>query len=168
VRQMLSSVDNSRLVFTAPKTIGSSAGVGLSRRVLDALRRQRERQDSDRLQWGTAYEDFGLVFARENGQPLRPEYVLRRFRALSTEAGLPIVRVHDLRHLAASMVIAAGVPLPIVSKTLRHSGTGTTADLYAHLTRETAHEAVDAMAAALDTAKVRARRDAGGRSGAES
>jgi hypothetical protein len=43
--------------------------------------------------------------------------------------------------------------LPIVSKTLRHSRTGITADLYAHLTRETAHQAVDAMAAALDAAE---------------
>jgi hypothetical protein len=54
------------------------------------------------------------------------------------------------------MMIAAGVPLPIVSKTLRHSGTGITADLYAHLTRETAHQAVDAMAAALEAAETRA------------
>jgi integrase len=82
--------------------------------------------------------------------------VLRRFRGLAADAGLPRVRVHDLRHLAASMMIAAGFPLPIVSKTLRHSGTGITADLYAHLTRETAHQAVDAMAAALDAAETRA------------
>ncbi len=156
VRQTLSSVDNARLVFTTPKTRGSAAGVGLSRRVIDALRRQRARQNIDRSTWGSAYQEHDLVFARENGLPLRPEYVLRRFRSLAADAGLPRVRVHDLRHLAASMMIAAGVPLPIVSKTLRHSGTGITADLYAHLTRETAHQAVDAMAAALDAAETRA------------
>jgi integrase len=156
VRQTLSSIDNSRLVFTTPKTRGSAAGVGLSRRVIDALHRQRARQTSERTKWGTAYQDHDLVFARENGLPLRPEYVLRRFRSLANDAGLPRARVHDLRHLAASMMIAAGVPLPIVSKTLRHSGTGITADLYAHLTRETAHQAVDAMAAALDAAETRA------------
>ena len=111
---------------------------------------------AERARWGAAYQDHDLVFARENGLPLRPEYVLRRFRSLAADAGLPRARVHDLRHLAASMMIAAGVPLPIVSKTLRHSGTGITADLYAHLTRETAHQAGDAMAAALDAAETRA------------
>jgi hypothetical protein len=68
------------------------------------------------------------VFAWENGEPIRPERVLRRFRVITEAAGLPRVRVHDLRHLAASMMIAAGVPLPIVSKTLRHSTVSITAD----------------------------------------
>ncbi|MER5671944.1 tyrosine-type recombinase/integrase [Pseudonocardia alni] len=157
VRQTLSSVDNSRLVFTAPKTKGSAAGVGLSKRVVEALRRQRERQDRDRARWGDAYATHDLVFARDNGEPLRPEYVLRKFRALTDAAGLPRVRVHDLRHLAASMMIAAGVPLPIVSKTLRHSTVSITSDVYSHLTADVAREAVDAMQAALDAAEAEAR-----------
>lgn len=94
---------------------------------------------------GEAYTDLGLIFARADGNPLRPEYVLRRFRTLTAAAGLPRVRVHDLRHLAASMMIAAGVPLPIVSKTLRHSTVSITADVYSHMTADIAREAVDAM-----------------------
>ena len=156
VRQTLSSVDNARLVFTKPKTKGSAAGVGLSTRVVAALRRQRDRQDGERAAWGDAYADHGLIFCRENGEPLRPEYVLRRFRTLTAAAGLPRVRVHDLRHLAASMMIAAGVPLPIVSKTLRHSTVAITADVYSHMTADIAREAVDAMAAALDAAEAEA------------
>jgi len=140
------------LIFAAPKTKGSAAGVGLSRHVVEVLRRQRTRQDAE---WGEAYTEGDLVFARENGLPLQPEYVLRRFRVLAKAAGLPRVRAHDLRHLAASF--AAGVPLPIVSKTLRHSATRITADLYAHLMRETAHQAVDTMAAVLDAAEDEAR-----------
>ncbi len=92
------------------------------------------------------------MFARENGAPLRPEYALRRFRELSDATGLPRVTLHDLRHLAATMMIAAGVPLALVSKTLRHSQVGITADLYGHLTREATHAAADALGAALDTA----------------
>jgi integrase len=89
--------------------------------VVEALRRQRTRQDVERAHWDVEYVDRDLVFARENGEPIRPKRVLRRFRTLTAAAGLPRVRVHDLQHLAASMMIAAGVPLPIVSKTLRHS-----------------------------------------------
>ncbi|MFN2494846.1 MAG: tyrosine-type recombinase/integrase [Pseudonocardiaceae bacterium] len=156
VTRTLSVIEGSALVFTAPKTKGSAAGVGLSKRVVAALERQRTRQNAERREWGSTYEDGDLVFARENGAPLRPEHVLRRFRALSKTAGLPAVRVHDLRHLAASMMIAAGVPLPIVSKTLRHSTVSITSDIYAHMTADIAREAVDSLAAVLDAAEAEA------------
>lgn len=141
-----------RLVYTAPKTTASEAGVGLSRRVVEALKLQQARQAVERAEWAEAYEDNDLVFARENGAPLWPKAVATRFRALAKAAGVPVIRVHDLRHMAATVMISSGVPLPIVSKTLRHSRVGITADLYGHLTREVAVEAADAMGAALDAA----------------
>jgi integrase len=109
-------------------------------------------QEIDRETWGDAYEDHDLVFARENGAPLRPEYVTRRFVALSRSAGLRRVRLHDLRHGAASLMLAAGVPMAIVSKMLRHSSIGITVDTYGHLSEETARTASDAIGALLDAA----------------
>jgi integrase len=106
-RGTLSSVAG-RLEFGAPKTAGSAAGVGLSPRVVAALIRQAGQQEIERAEWGAAYEDDQLVFARENGAPLRPEYALRHFHALSDAAGLPRVRLHDLRHLAATLMITSG------------------------------------------------------------
>jgi hypothetical protein len=106
--------------------------------------------------WAAEYQDRDLLFAREDGSPIRPERVLCRFRLLTEAAGLPKVRVHDLRHLAASMMIAAGVPLPIVSQTLRHSTVSITADTYTHMTAEVALAAVDAMADALAAAEAEA------------
>jgi integrase len=150
-RGNLSNVEG-HLMFTAPKTVGSSAGVGLSPRVVAALHRQAERQEVERALWAEAYEDDQLVFCRENGAPLRPEYVLRRFHELSDAAGLPRVRVHDLRHLAATLMLASGVPLPLASKMLRHSQVGITADLYGHLTREASLAAADSLGAVLDAA----------------
>jgi len=141
-----------RLAFTAPKTKGSAAGVGLSARVVAALRRQAARQAIERTEWAETYQDDDLVFARENGAPLRPDKVLDRFHVLTAQAGLPQVRLHDLRHLAATLMIAAGVPLPLVSKTLRHAASGITADLYGHLTRESALAAADGLGAVLDAA----------------
>lgn len=157
VRRTLSIVPGEGVTFGKPKTEGSAAGVGLSKRVIEALHRQRARQDAERHEWGSAYEDGDLVFARENGAPLRPEQVLRRFKVLAAEAGLPVVRVHDLRHLAASLMIAAGVPLTIVSKTLRHSTTRITADTYTHLTDDVSRQAVDAAAASLEAAEAEMR-----------
>jgi hypothetical protein len=56
-----------RLLFTAPKTMGSAAGVGLSARVVAAFKRQAERQALERAEWADCYEDGDLVFARVNG-----------------------------------------------------------------------------------------------------
>jgi site-specific recombinase XerD len=124
----------------------------LSARAVDALRRRAQRHRSEATT-GAAYQDSDLVFCRPDGRPLRPEYVLRVFYDLAEAAGLPRIRVHDLRHLAATIMITSGVPLASVSKTLRHTTLSTTVDIYGHLTRQAAQDAVDATAAALDAAE---------------
>ncbi|MGW6691930.1 tyrosine-type recombinase/integrase [Streptomyces sp. NPDC054961] len=87
----------------------------------------------------------GLVFCRPDGRPLGPHQVLDRLHRLSEEAGVPRISVHDLRHLAATITITAGVPLTVVSKTLRHSTLSTTANIYGHLTQQAARKAVDTI-----------------------
>ncbi|PWW60217.1 site-specific recombinase XerD [Actinokineospora spheciospongiae] len=141
VRHTLSNINNTTPVFTAPKTKSSHAWVCLSPRVTAAFRDQATRQPGR-----------DLVFTRENGQPLRPEYVLRHFHALTAETGLPRIRVHDLRHFAATTMISANVPLAMVSKTLRHSTVSTTTQVYTHLLLPAAQQAVGAIADALDNA----------------
>ena len=89
--------------------------------------------------------------------------MLHHFYDLTEAAGLPRIRVHDLRHLAATIMITAGVPLAMVSKTLRHSTLSTTVDIYGHLTRQAAQDAVDATATALDNAEHKARKPPSGR-----
>ncbi|MCS7484571.1 site-specific integrase [Umezawaea endophytica] len=138
VRHTLSNIDNSTPVFTAPKTKSSLAWVGLSDRVCAALRRQAERQP------GRA-----LVFTRRGGQPLRPEYALRHFHQLTAQAGLPRIRVHDLRHFAATTMLSSQVPLAMASKTLRHSTLSTTTEIYGHLLKHVALDAVRAIEIAL-------------------
>jgi len=160
IRQTVVDVGG-RLEFSTPKTKSSEATVPLTQRAMHALLQWRLGQDIDKQSWGNAYEDHDLIFARENGQPLRPEYVTRRFVALSKAAGLRQVRLHDLRHGAASLMLAAGVPMAIVSKMLRHSSIGITVDTYGHLSEETARTASDAIGALLDAAFDEAANPAG-------
>ncbi|MFF7656679.1 tyrosine-type recombinase/integrase [Streptomyces sp. NPDC007983] len=94
--------------------------------------------------------NFRFVFHREDGRPLHPEYVLNHFHYLARQAGVPRTSVHDLRHLAATLALTHGVELTIVSKTLRHSTISTTANIYGHLTKPAARQAVDAIAKQLD------------------
>lgn len=149
VRRTLSDVGG-HLVFSEPKTRASAAGVGLPSRVVAALEVQAMRQQLERDEWGDAYDDGRLVFARESGAPIRPEHVLKRFGPLCSAAGVPKIRIHDLRHTAATLMIGSGVPLAIVSKVLRHTQVSITADLYGHLSREIATSAADTFGAALD------------------
>ena len=77
---------------------------------------------------------------------LSPEQVSRRFKLLARQAGLPVIRFHDLRHTSASLALAAGVPMKVVSERLGHSSTGITADLYTHVAPALARDAADAIA----------------------
>ncbi|MFJ2189929.1 tyrosine-type recombinase/integrase [Kitasatospora sp. NPDC087861] len=94
----------------------------------------------------------GLVFARPDGEPLRPQWVLDQLRKRTAELDLPKIGLHDLRHTAASIMIAANIPLAIVSKALRHSNLASTVDLYGHLLKDSVDDAVKALASALDRA----------------
>ncbi len=67
------------------------------------------------------------------------------FKKLLKAAGLPNVRFHDLRHSTATVLLAAGVPLKVVSELLGHSSVAITADIYAHVSPEMQQEAVKWM-----------------------
>ena len=153
VRYTLSNVNNTTPVFTTPKTKSSYTWIGLSTRSVRALRRQAERQRLLRLAAGPAYQDQDLVFTRRNGQPLRHEYVLRHLHQLTADAGLPQIRVHDLRHFAATTMLSSQVPLAMASKTMRHSTLSTTIEVYGHLLRHVAQQAVEAIDTALTAAE---------------
>jgi hypothetical protein len=79
---------------------------------------------------GEAWIDTGYVFTSPLGAPLNPDYLTRRFRQLVTRSGLPPVRLHDLRHGAASLAHAAGADLKTVREQLGHTSIVLTADTY--------------------------------------
>ncbi|MGP8000166.1 MAG: tyrosine-type recombinase/integrase [Streptosporangiaceae bacterium] len=111
------------------------------------LRSWRKRQLAERLEWGETWQDTGRVFTREDGQPLRPGHISEHFAVLIRRAGLPPVRFHDLRHGAATMLIAAGQPVKVVSAILGHSTSAFTMDVYAVVAEELAEAAAMAIAA---------------------
>ncbi|MFB7467723.1 tyrosine-type recombinase/integrase [Streptomyces sp. NPDC056224] len=143
VRCTLSAIDNNHLVITTPKTRSSRGWVAISPRVATALWHRAGSAPQTRGDPNNLFT--GLVFCQPDGHPLGPHQVLDRLHRLSEEAGVPRISVHDLRHLAATITITAGVPLTVVSKTLRHSTLSTTANIYSHLTQQAAREAVDTI-----------------------
>jgi hypothetical protein len=81
------------------------------------------------------------VFARDNGTPYEANAVTKRFRQLAIDAGVRPVRLRDLRHGAASLMLAGGMPLALVSKRLGHSSITITADTYTHMLEDANREA---------------------------
>lgn len=134
------------------KTDGSEAPIALDRATVDVLRAHRVRQSEERLAWGEAWQGVGHVFTREDGSPLHPASVTAVFERLAFEAGLPPVRLHDLRHGAATLALAAGVDMKVVQEMLRHSSITITADIYSSVLPEMAHEAAEAAAAMIPRA----------------
>lgn len=130
-----------------PKTKKGERTVALDAGTVAAMRSHRARQLEERLAWGPAYRDEGLVFAREDGSPLRPDYVTRHFQLLARAAGVPVIRLHDLRHTHASHALAAGVAIKVVSERLGHSSTAITEDIYTHVVPKVAADAAELIAA---------------------
>jgi Site-specific recombinase XerD len=140
---------NGRSMVSTPKTKRGQRLVPIDAETVAMLRRQRETQYLERTAWGPAWNEAGLVFTREDGSPLRPEYATRHFQALAEDAGLPVIRLHDLRHTNASLALDAGVDLKVVSERLGHSQLAITADLYTHVNRGLGKAAAEQIARAL-------------------
>jgi integrase len=102
VEQQITDV-NGRSMVSTPKSKSGTRDIPIDEVTVAVLRRQWELQGAERTAWGSAWHEAGLVFTREDGRPLRPEYATRHFRALAERAGLPVIRLHDLRHTNASM-----------------------------------------------------------------
>lgn len=79
------------------------------------------------------WEDYDLVFCTAIGRPLNPNNIARNFQGIVRAADPPRIRVHDLRHTHATLLLAEGTPVHVVSKRLGHAATSITVDTYAHV-----------------------------------
>lgn len=132
-----------------PKTRSGARVVPLDEGTVQVLRRHRRQQAAERLVAGPAWTESGLCFTGLTGSPLRPDYVTKLFTRLARQAGVPVIRLHDLRHTSASLALAAGIPMKVVSDRLGHSSTSITADLYTHVVPVVARKAADLLAASV-------------------
>jgi len=150
VRRSLALAAKGRWALAEPKTARSRRTLELGSTAARAVRRQRTRQKEARLVAGDLWQDRdGLVFTDPIGRPLNGSNVTHAFQVALALLGLPRVRFHDLRHGAASLMLAQGVPLKLVSESLGHSSIAITADVYSHLDREQRRESSDAIERAL-------------------
>ncbi|WP_325049935.1 tyrosine-type recombinase/integrase, partial [Micromonospora radicis] len=93
--------------------------------------------------------DSGYVFTSPDGLPLHPGYLTQRLRLLVNRAGLPPIRLHDLRHGAASLAHSAGADMKTVQHQLGHANIGVTANIYTTVLPPAAHKAAEVTASYL-------------------
>ena len=112
----------------------------------EVLQAQAVRQLTDQEEWGATWSDSGYVFTKENGQPLHAQTVSRSFEAALTEARLPRIRLHDLRHTHATLALAANVHPKVVSERLGHATVSIALDTYSHAIPALQEEAAERIA----------------------
>ncbi|WP_432873185.1 tyrosine-type recombinase/integrase [Microbispora rosea] len=115
------------------------------------MRSHRKRQAAEQPAAGEAWTDSGFVFTDECSRPLHPQHVGDQYYLLAHEVELPPVRLHDLRHGAASLMLAAGVDLKVVQETLGHVSSTFTRDTYTSVYPEVARAAAESTAALITT-----------------
>lgn len=145
VRQQVISVAG-KLHITAPKTPAGSRQIALDASTAHILAQHQAASSDTRHDAG---HDRDLVFCAPDGSPLIPDLVTRRFHALADQIGLPPLRLHGLRHGAATLLLAAGIDMKVVQERLGHTRYATTADLYTTVLPSLDHRAAEATAALI-------------------
>ena len=130
---------HNRPVIVPPKTEASVRTIPVSRPVIDALRAHRDR----------AGARGPLVFCTRTGVPIAPRNLYRNFDAIILAASVPRIRLHDLRHTHATLLLAGDTTIRAVADRLGHSKTSVTLNTYAHVLREMQDRAIQAIDAAL-------------------
>lgn len=139
----------SGLVFGEPKSSAGRRSVAIPEPVVATLRTHRARQAERRLKAGPAWQDHDLVFERGDGTVLHPNVVTHTFPRLARRHGLPVIRLHDLRHTAATLMLANGEHPRIVQERLGHSDVSMTLNRYSHVTESMQRDAADRLARLL-------------------
>jgi integrase len=140
-----------------PKTTAAKRTLRLDPALVDVLRLHRKNLLEERLLHGKDWQARdpwqkkrgGLVFVTETGAPIHGSDLLQHFHRWAKKAGTPLVRFHDLRHTAATLMIADGRSIPAVSKVLGHANPGITLRIYAHAHEDAQAEAIGGLSKKL-------------------
>lgn len=100
--------------------------------VATALREHQKRQDVERDQAGSDWEETGFVFTTRQGRAMSPYTLVKYWHGVREATGLGTLRFHDLRHTAVSLLLALGVPPHVVREIAGHSDIKVTMMVYAH------------------------------------
>lgn len=125
--------DNSpRYIFKSPKSKSGIRRIALGPQAIDKLKIQRNRLAMQRIVTANRWEENDLVFPNLLGRPVEPTNLIREFKRVLNQANLPNIRIHDLRHTSATLMLLMNIHPKVVSERLGHSDIRITLQLYSH------------------------------------
>ena len=154
IRQTVILLGN-KPALSEPKTERGRRLVSLDPVTAACLKGRRATQHRERLAAGALWVDSGLVFTWEDGSMLSPDLLSDWFDRHVQAAGLPRIRLHDLRHTYASLALLAGVPAKVVGERLGHASIAITLDTYSHVAPQMHEQAANEVARLIFEARIR-------------
>ena len=145
ITHQLQRVKGDGVVLRELKSKSSRRSIQLPPFCVEALTRRAAIQERERELAGTKWKDTGFIFTGKDGGPIMTEKVTTEHTAALIRAKLPHVRFHDLRHTAATLLLAKKVPMKMVQEILGHSSFQITMELYGHVVAEQRGAATQAM-----------------------
>ena len=149
VARSLQRQPDGTLGLVETKTQRSHRLIPMPPAVVAALLRRQQAHREERQLAGSMWRQSDLVFTTATGTPIHPRNDYRAFRTLIDRAGLRRVRLHDLRHTAASLLLSQGVAAPVVMEILGHSQIAITMNTYTHVDPDLNRTATNLMEEAL-------------------
>jgi integrase len=144
VRRTVGLITGYGYIEREPKTAKGKRKIILPDFVIEQLKKHRRQQEEAKQKAANTWQERGLVFCNRNGGFIHQENTMRMFRKLLEKAGLPLeLRIHDLRHSAATIFLSMGVHPKIVQELLGHSQISMTLDTYSHVLPSMQQEAMD-------------------------
>jgi integrase len=116
VERQLERSTTDQVKFVQPKTNYGRRILALGDQTIMAMRMHYKRQNEERKAAGECWSEYGLIFTTKTGTPINYRNLLRDFKLLLQNAGLPSIRFYDLRHTAASLMLNHGIPVIVVSR----------------------------------------------------
>jgi integrase len=134
VQRQLQRITGQGLSFAEPKTKAGRRVVALGPSAVEKMKEHWQRRSMEADKSGQArWQDNDLIFPSSIGTPMGPRNLLRYFKITLEKAGLPVIRFHDLRHTAASLMLQQGIHPKVVQEHLGHSKISGTLDMYSHV-----------------------------------
>jgi len=154
VKRQLARTDKG-LIFKKVKTKSGNRTIPITDDVVRELKQHKILQGEDRLALGEAYQDNDLVGCNGIGNPIDPRNLVRDFKEIIEEAGLPEIRFHDMRHTFSTLFLQAGGSIKTLQQILGHSSITVTIDTYSHVTEEMLIDAERKMEAMFQVKRVK-------------
>jgi len=132
-------------VLKSPKTEAGIRDIHIGKDLIAILREAHKEYKLAKLSYGPGFQDLGFVIRQEDGSPLHPDSMTRKWIRFIEANDLPRIRLHDLRHSNATALIRAGVNPKVVSERLGHADVSITLNTYTHVLPEMDAAAADKL-----------------------